>query len=235
MTKHFHRDMENLHRDLLALSAIVEEMIESATRALEEGDAKLARQTIEMDEQVDDREVQIEETCLKMLALHQPVAVDLRRIATMLKANGDLERIADLAVNVAERAIALSHHPEFAIPAQLKEMVDRANEMVRGALDAFVNLDAVAAAKVCKSDDVVDRLNDEVIEDLHRQMKANPATISPALHCFSATRHIERIADHATNIAEDVIYLVQGDIVRHRHGDTESSPRTGVGQNHYHE
>lgn len=235
MTKHFHRDMENLHRDLLALSAIVEEMIESATRALEEGNPKLAKQTIEMDEQVDDREVQIEETCLKMLALHQPVAVDLRRIATMLKANSDLERIADLAVNVAERAIALANHPEFSIPAQLKEMVDRATEMVRGALDAFVNLDAVAAARVCKSDDAVDRLNDAIIEDLHRQMHNNPALITPAMHCFSATRHIERIADHATNIAEDVIYLVQGDIVRHRHDESGAAPHSNVGGNHYHE
>jgi phosphate transport system protein len=233
MSKHFHRDMEGLHRDLLALSAIVEEMIESATRALEDRDPRLARQTIEMDEQVDDREVQIEETCLKMLALHQPVAVDLRRIATMLKANSDLERIADLAVNVAERAIALANHPEFAIPPQLKEMVDRATEMVRGALDAFVNLDAVAAAKVCKSDDEVDRMNDTIIEELHRQMKENPAAITPAMHCFSATRHIERIADHATNIAEDVIYLVQGDIVRHRHGGAEAAPRSNVSGNHY--
>ncbi len=223
MTKHFHRDMENLHRDLLALSAIVEEMIDSATRALEEGNAKLAQQTIEMDSQVDDREVQIEETCLKMLALHQPVAVDLRRIATMLKANSDLERIADLAVNVAERAIALAAHPEYTIPAQLKEMVDRATEMVRGALDAFVNLDAQAAAKICDSDYAVDHLNDLIIEELHRQMKQNSALITPAMHCFSATRHIERIADHATNIAEDVIYLVQGDIVRHRHGEKDSS------------
>jgi phosphate transport system protein len=181
-----------------------------------------------MDEQVDDREVQIEETCLKMLALHQPVAVDLRRIATMLKANSDLERIADLAVNVAERAIALAAHPEFTIPAQLKEMVDRATEMVRAALDAFVNLDAAAASRVCQSDEAVDRLNDALIEDLHGQMKRDPALITPAMHCFSATRHIERIADHATNIAEDVIYLVRGDIVRHRHGEKENAPRSSA-------
>jgi phosphate transport system protein len=158
-----------------------------------------------------------------MLALHQPVAVDLRRIATMLKANSDLERIADLAVNVAERALALENHPEFAIPAELKEMVDRATEMVRGALDAFVNLDAEAAFRVRNSDDGVDRLNAVIIEQLHRQMQENPALITPAMHCFSATRHIERIADHATNIAEDVIYLVQGDIVRHRHGTEEDA------------
>ena len=156
-----------------------------------------------------------------MLALHQPVAVDLRRIATMLKANSDLERIADLAVNVAERANRAGEPPGIhRFRHNSKEMVDRATDMVRGALDAFVNLDAVAAAKVCKSDDAVDRLNDTIIEDLHRQMHSNPATITPAMHCFSATRHIERIADHATNIAEDVIYLVQGDIVRHRHDES---------------
>lgn len=218
MSIHFHRDMENLHRDLLTLSATVEEMIDMARRSLENRDINLARRTIEADKQVDAGEVHIEDMCLKVLALHQPVAVDLRRIAAMLKANSDLERIADLAVNVAERTLALDDHREFTIPVELNEMADRATAMVREALDAFVNLDVLAAAEVCASDDAVDRLNDEIIELLQEQMLRDPASIRPAMHYFSATRHIERIADHATNIAEDVIYLVQGEIVRHRHG-----------------
>ncbi|MCA9102560.1 MAG: phosphate signaling complex protein PhoU [Planctomycetales bacterium] len=216
MTKHFYRDMELLHREILALSALVEEMIDDAARSLLERDADLARQVIRTDQQVDDREVYIEDYCLKMLALHQPVAVDLRRIATVMKVDNDLERIADLAVNVAERAESLTQFPAFPIPAEVNQIVARSTEMVRGAMDAFVNLDTEQARRVREGDDVVDRLNAEIIDELTDLMHGNSQMITPAMHCFSAVRHIERIADHATNIAEDVIYLVEGDIVRHR-------------------
>jgi phosphate transport system protein len=232
MTKHFHRDMEFLHREILALSALVEEMIDHAARALRERDTELARQVIEMDGLVDQREVQIEDTCLKMLALHQPVAVDLRRIATVLKVNGDLERIADLAVNVAERASALAQCPGFSVPADLERIVQRSTEMVHGAMDAFVNLDTKAARAICDSDDDVDRLNAEIIDELYEIMKNDPQSIKPALLCFSATRHIERIADHATNIAEDVIYLVEGDIIRHRKSEVPAGRAGAATRNH---
>ena len=213
--RHLQRDMELLHRAILSISAMVEEMIDKASRALRERNAVLADEVIEGDEEIDDREVQIEEDCLKMLALHQPVAIDLRRICTVLKINNDLERMADLAANIAERARNLVNHPEFHIPEVLDEMVDVTMKMVRGALDAFVNTDANAARRIVLLDDVVDGFNRQVIDNLQKQMETNSRLIEPAMHCFSASRHLERIADHATNIAEDVIYLVEGEIARH--------------------
>ncbi len=216
MTKHLDRDMERLHRDILSLSAMVEEMIDKAARALREGRLDLAEQVIEDDEKVDAMEVAIEEECLKMLALHHPVAVDLRRIATVIKVNNDLERIADLAVNVAQRAIGVGDYPRFKIPEGVAPMVTKVTGMVRIALDAFVNLDTDAARSVILNDDEVDQLNAELIGRLRLVMQSDSQLVAPALYCFSAIRHLERIADLATNIAEDAIYLVDGEIVRHR-------------------
>ncbi len=223
MSKHLERDMENIHRQILALSATVEEVIDKAAKALCNRRWELADEVIQGDNEVDEREVHIEEECLKILALHQPVAVDLRRIATVLKVNNDLERIADLAVNIAERAKSLSEYPEFPIPTKLRRMVELATMMVRSSLDAFVNLDAKGARRICLLDDEVDRYNCEVIDGLQQLMQDQPDLIVPAMHCFSATRHVERIADHATNIAEDVIYLVEGEIARHKRASVESS------------
>ena len=169
------------------------------------------------DEYVDQHEVHVEEECLKMLALHQPVAVDLRRIATVMKVNNDLERIADLAVSIAERAQAMDEFPAFTIPDRLPRMVVLATEMVRGAMNAFVNMDTTSARRIIAMDKSVDQYNRDIIGELQARMQSLPENVPPALHCFSAVRHIERIADHATNIAEDVIYLAEGDIVRHRH------------------
>ncbi len=217
MTKHLLRDMENLHRQILGLSAVVEDMIDKASLALVDRQIELADEIIMSDPIVDRREVSIEEECLKMLALHQPVAVDLRRIATVMKVNNDLERIADLAVNIAERAKALDCFPQFPIPSKLAMMVTMATQMVRSALDAFVSLDAQSARKILLMDKNVDAKNVEIIEELQDMMQLDSNNVPPALHCFSASRHIERIADHATNIAEDVVYLVEGEIVRHKH------------------
>ena len=219
MTLHLHRDLDNLHREILALSAVVEDMIDRATLALSERRNELATEVIESDELVDQREVHIEEECLKLLALHQPVAVDLRRIATVLKVNNDLERIADLAVNIAERALSLDKFLEFPIPEKLNRMAKMATTMVRRSLDAFVNLDIQGAREILAADEDVDQMNVEVIVQLQKQIRDNPQLTSPAMHAFSASRHIERIADHATNIAEDVIYLIEGEIVRHRQSD----------------
>jgi phosphate transport system protein len=216
MTKHFHRDLENLQKAILSLSSLVEDMIDGAGRCLLESQLELARQVIEADQQVDQREVTIEEECLKMLALHQPVAIDLRRIAAVLKINHDLERIGDLAVNIVQRADCLHQRPDFPMPAKLEHMARLATSMVRGALNAFVDSDPNAAREICRRDDEVDAINRQIIGELIALMKLRPDMVEPAMHCFSATRHIERIADHATNIAEDVIYLVEGEIVRHR-------------------
>jgi len=190
-------------------------MVDLACRALRQRDSTLAGSVIEADEEIDRREVEIEEECLKLLALHQPVAVDLRRITTVFKVNSELERIADLGVNIAERAQNLVDRQEFPIPSKLDRMVDVATDMVRGSLDAFVNMDGRAARRICRLDDIVDRYNRQVIDELKRQMMSAPERVDPALHCFSASRHLERIADHATNIAEDVVYLVEGEIARH--------------------
>ena len=215
--KHLQRDLEELQRQILLLSASVEETVDKASRALRERRLDLAQQVLRGDDDIDRREVQIEEECLKMLALHQPVAVDLRRIATVLKINTDLERIADLAVNIAERGEYMATQPEFPIPGKLDRMVDMAIMMVRDAIDSFVKMDPRAARQVCALDEEVDRYNREVINELYELMRTNAATVAPAMHCFSAARHVERIADHATNIAEDVIYLVEGEIARHKH------------------
>jgi phosphate transport system protein len=216
MAKHLERDLENLQRDLLTLAASVEEAIHQAIRSLREREPNLARQVIAGDAQIDQEENHIEEECLKILALHQPVAVDLRRIAAALKINTDLERMADLAEDIAERALYLAQLPATAIPEKLQRMTDLTTTMVRQSLDSFVNLDARQARRVCRLDDEVDRYNNEIIQELIGMMQESPAMVEQGLSLFSATRHLERIADHATNIAEDVVYLVEGTIVRHQ-------------------
>lgn len=216
MTKHLDRELDQLHHSILSLSTLVEQMIDKSSTALCEGRVELADEVVTDDREVDRREVDIEEECLKILALHQPVAFDLRRITTIIKVNNDLERIADLAVNVAHRARGVNRHPHFQIPDGVDTMVARVNQMVHAALDAFVRQDAEDAREVVLSDDLVDQSNVALIEQLSDLMRSNPAMVDPALHCFSAIRHLERIADLATNIAEDAIYLVNGEIVRHR-------------------
>jgi phosphate transport system protein len=213
---HLERDLDNLQRDLLTLAASVEEAIHKAILALRDRRPLLARQVIAGDSQIDAEENHVEEECLKILALHQPVAVDLRRIAAAMKINTDLERMADLAEDIAERALHLAHWPEVPVPANLQHMTDLATIMVRESLDAFVHLDANLARRVCRLDDEVDRYNNEIIAELIGIMQGSPDLVEPGLSLFSATRHLERIADHATNIAEDVVYLVEGEIVRHR-------------------
>lgn len=211
------RDLDHLHHEVLSLSGVVEEMLEKAARALFEGNVQVAEEVIAFDRLVNEREVQIEEECLRTLALHQPVANDLRRIATVLKVNNDLERMADLTVNLAERAKAVVEYPTFQIPFRMGLMVEMTRTMLSQVLDSFVGMDRAAAALVGAMDERVDMLNLEIIDELQDAMRACPEQVAPALHCFSASRHIERIADHATNIAEDVIYMVDGVIVRHRH------------------
>ncbi|MFI4876972.1 MAG: phosphate signaling complex protein PhoU [Blastopirellula sp. JB062] len=218
MSRHLQRDLDSLHREILSLSGLVEEMIEKSTQSLFERSFPLAEEVIAADELTNQKEVVIEEECLKMLALHQPVAVDLRRIATVMKVNNDLERIGDLTVNIAERAKCLAQYPSYEMPSRMERMVKITRQMVAGALDAFVGLDSSAATNVRQLDDDVDLLNREIIQELQDRMKGTTSEIEPSLHCFSASRHIERIADHATNIAEDVIYLIEGEIVRHQPG-----------------
>ena len=225
MSKLFEMEMQSIERKLMSLFGLVEKMIDDAVRSLSEHRVDLVSQIIQSDERVNQTEVTIEEECLKVLALHQPVAGNLRRIATVLKINIDLERIADLACNIAERAESLNQFPYFPIPDQLPTMVKLATDMVRKALDSFVELDTKKAADVIRGDAKVDELNRDVIEELRNLMVSDSQLVEPAMHCFSVSRHVERIGDHAENIAEDVIYLVDGSIVRHRHGQLFNEPK----------
>lgn len=218
MAIHLLRDLDNLQRDLVALASLVEASVHKATLALQTRDSRLAREVIEGDGQIDREDNHINEECLKMLALHQPVARDLRRIVAVMMITTDLERMGDLAEDIAERALALQHRTPLPIPDKLQRMADLTTTMVRQSLDSFVNLNQEQAERVMRMDDEVDRYNSEIIQELIATMQSSPALIEPALSLFSATRHLERIADHATNIAEDVIYLISGELIRHRHG-----------------
>lgn len=215
MPKHLQKDLEHLHRALLRLAGHVEDAVVTATSALRLRDTEPAQAVIDGDNEIDELENEVQNECLKILALHQPVAVDLRRISVVLMITTDLERIGDLAVGIAERAVVLARPPFVPIPDRIEEMTNRTLRMLRASIDSFVNGDIASAARVIRSDDEVDRDNDDIIRDLVDEMKQSPELVEPALSLFSAVRHLERIADHATNISEDVIYLVNGEIVRH--------------------
>jgi len=217
MSKHMERDLERLQKLVLKMAGLVEEAVFQAAQALQDRNIDMADRVIEGDNLIDQLENEVLEECLKILALHQPVAVDLRRISAVLLISTDLERMGDLASGIAERALTLSHPPFANIPSRLKPMTERTIDMVRRSLDAFVHSDVAAARTVIRLDDEVDAHNAAIIDELIAEMKTSPDKIDAALSLFSAVRHVERIADHATNIAEDVIYLVDGEIVRHHH------------------
>lgn len=215
MTIHFVREMEHLHRDILSMCSTVEEMIHDAVDGLKHGRSELGQELSGRDREVDEWDVRIEEECLKILALYHPVANDLRRVAVVMKITAELERVADLAVSIAERAAGIASYGAFPMPGRLSEMTREALSMLHDSIDAFVEQNAAAARTVCQRDDRVDELNSDLIDDVVRAMKQRPELIDPALHLFSVIRHVERVADHATNISEDVVYLVEGAIVRH--------------------
>lgn len=216
MTLHMNNEIDKLKKKILAFCAQVEEQLWQAVKAVKERDRNLARQVIDRDSTIDKQEVNIEEECLKILALYQPVAIDLRFIVTVLKINNDLERIGDLAVNVAERAVYLADQPKFDISADLLDMAENAQSMLKRSLDALINHDAKLASQVCASDDAVDQMNRQMYLKVQEAILKNPEQISALIHLLSASRHLERIADHATNIAEDVIYMIEGQIIRHK-------------------
>jgi phosphate transport system protein len=219
MTLLLHKEIERLKKMLLSLMALVEENLNKAVISLENRDLPLAQTVIADDERIDEMEVEIEEEALKILALHQPVAVDLRFIVSALRTNNELERIGDTAVNLAERATFLSSQDPLNIPMDISGMADKAQEMLRMSLDAFVNMDVNLARTVLKMDDIVDQMNREMFIIVYDKIKKMPERAEALIHSLSATRHLERVADHATNIAEDVIYLVVGEIIRHQAED----------------
>jgi phosphate transport system protein len=219
MPAHLFREIENLKREILTLGAMAESAVREATTAIAERDEMLARRVIQDDDKLDDMEVRIEEDCLKTLALYQPVAIDLRFIVAVLKINNDLERVGDLAVNVAERAAFLATQPPVDISFDFPAMARQAQEMLKKSLDALVNLSAEQAREVLVSDDEIDAMNRQMYLIVQEAIHAHPDQTASLIHVLSASRHLERIADHATNIAEDVIYMIEGVIVRHRAED----------------
>jgi len=227
MPQHLQREIEKLKTMLLSLGADVEENVYRAVRALDERNATLANQVIQGDIQVDRYEVYLEEECLKILALHQPVAIDLRFVIAVLKINNDLERIGDLAVNIAERAAFLAGREALDVPFDFLSMAEKTRGMLKRALDALVNMDPRMARDVCAADDEVDSLNREMYGRIQKSMQQHPNRIESLIHYLGVSRYLERIADHATNIAEDVIYMVDGDIVRHKASSYSPRPANG--------
>jgi phosphate transport system protein len=217
MSKHLRRDLDRLEKRLLMLGARVEETVRKSIEALLERRGDLALAVIGGDPEIDAEEVEIEEECLKILALHQPVAGDLRIVAACLKINSDLERIGDLAVNIAERAASMHRNLPFSVPDGLRPMMECSATMLRESLDAFVQQNVSLARKVMSDDDMVDVANRDNIRAMVEVMKHDSSCVEDAILFLSASKNLERIADHATNIAEDVIYMVGGDIVRHAH------------------
>lgn len=215
MTAHFVHEMERLHRDILSMCSTVEELINDAVKGLQSPSTELAQELTVRDHEIDELDIRVEEECLKILALYQPVAQDLRRVTAVLKISGELERVGDLAVSIADRASAIAAFRDFPMPGRLGEMATEALAMLHDSIDAYVEMDSHKAKNVCGRDDGVDRLNVELLHQLRSDMMDNPQLIDPGMHLFSAIRHIERVADHATNIAEDVVYLIEGEIIRH--------------------
>ncbi len=216
MSMHLQRQTDRLKKVILSLSALVEEASEGAIRAVQLRDVPLAKQIIAADDQIDLMEIDVEEECLHTLALYQPVAFDLRFVVAVLKINNDLERIADLAVNVAEQAIFLAGETDReAPPFDLAEMTRLVQWMIKSSLDALVNIDTGLAQEVRKTDDQVDALHGKAYAAIEQGMKESPARVACLIHYLSISRQLERMADHAVNIAEDVLYMARGDILRH--------------------
>lgn len=219
MPRHLQREIENLKKKILNLGARVETAVHEAIRSIEERDEALAKKLISEDVLIDDTEIEVEEECLKILALHQPVAIDLRFIVAVLKINNDLERIGDLAVNIAERSAFLANQPEVRTSFDFASMCKETEAMLNMSLDALVNLSSELAQQVCKRDDIIDAMNREMYLKIQEAIQTHPDQMVSYIHLLSVSRHLERIADHATNIAEDVIYMIEGRIVRHKTED----------------
>ena len=216
MTRHFQNEIDRLKKKILRLAAMVEEALRRAVKAATEKNFKLADEVVSSDQAIDSYEIEVEEDCLKILALHQPVAADLRYVVAVLKINSDLERIADLAVNIAGRATDLNLRSISTPSFDLVAMLDAATMMVRQSVDALVKHDAVMAHEVIPKDDQVDDFYRDAHQYVKTQILAHPEDVGSLISLLSIARNLERIADHATNIAEDVIYMIEGDIVRHQ-------------------
>ena len=215
METHFQLELNHLKEELLKMAGLAEQAIANAIDALVKRDSALAEKTIREDKAINEMELEIDDLSLKLLALHQPMAADLRFITSAMRINIELERIGDLAVNIAERALSLNQEPQLKPYIDIPRMAEITKNMVKQVLDAFVSGDPDLARAVCERDDQVDDLNDQVFRELLSYMLADPKTITRAVHLIIVSKYLERIADHATNIAEGVIFMVKARVIKH--------------------
>lgn len=216
MKVHLHKEIDHLKKDILILGSMVEGALRHALEALIDRDAEKAEKVIDNDTYIDRKEIEIEEGCLKILALHQPVAADLRYVTACLKVNNELERIGDLGANIAQRAIDTANCPETDMCVDFKPMMDVAGEMLRQALNSLICMDSAKAMEVIARDDVVDEYNRKMFAELQKAIHKKPECTEYFVNLMSVSRHLERIADCATNISEDVVYMIEGKIIRHQ-------------------
>jgi phosphate transport system protein len=216
MPKRLQKEMEKIKKMVLSISAMAEERIRMAIKAIETWDDGLAEEIIRRDYEIDEREIEVEEECLKILALHQPVAVDLRFLIAVIKINSELERVGDEAVNIAHRVRNISKRRRLDLSFDFSTMSEKAATMLRLSLDALVNLDLDLAFKVLTLDDEVDLMHREIYDRIKEVMSQNPDYVGYLINLYTTSRHLERVGDHSTNIAEEVIYLIEGEIIRHR-------------------
>lgn len=216
MSLHLHRDLEKLKKEVLKLGNLVETAINNAILALNNREASYVQEVFRYENMINDMEVKIEEDCLKILALHQPVAVDLRFIVVVLKVNNDLERMGDFATNIAKRASELMREePLGTLPEFVNDLPDLVRTMVRKSLDALVKLDKALANEVIEMDDKVDQINRDMYAVVKKEISQRPRNAETAINLLSCSRYMERISDLSTNIAEDVIFMVEGKVIRH--------------------
>lgn len=220
METHFQKELQELKEALLRMAALVEEGISTAVQSLVKRDPDLAKKTFDGEDRINRMEIDIEDTCLKLLALRQPMAADLRFITSAMKIITDLERMGDQAVNIAERAISLIQEPQLKPYIDIPKMAEITQSMVKDVLDAFVNGDSKLARSVCERDNILDGLNDQVFRELLTFMMSDPQTITRAVHLMIVSRCLERVGDHATNIAEDVIFMFDARVIKH-HADAK--------------
>jgi phosphate transport system protein len=216
MPKHLQRQIEQLKQKILFVGSMVEAAIANAVAALVNRDESIARKVLEEDAEIDRMEVDVEEDCLKILALYQPVAVDLRFVVAVLKINNDLERMGDLAKNIAKRVLYLSRVDRVDVPVDFRAMAVRAQDMVKRSLDALVSADSSLAHRVRQDDDELDNMRRAIHEKIRAAIRTKPEQTETLMKLYSVAKHLERLGDMATNVAEDVIYMVEGDIVRHQ-------------------
>jgi phosphate transport system protein len=221
MDTHFQKELAQLKENLLKMATLVEETLRDAISALMNRDAEMIKRTMAKEDKINAMENQIDEMCLKLLALRQPLAADLRFITSAMKIVTDLERMGDQAINIVERAASLNKEPQLKPYIDIPRMAEIVQTMVKDVLDAFVNRNSKLARSVCERDDLVDGLNDQVHRELLTYMMSDPKTNPRAVHLMIVSRCLERIADHATNIAEDVIFMVDALVIKHHADEKE--------------